>query len=203
MPDSDKITTAKISAWLKRHEQWQHLLTPLRELLLVSGLKEEVKWGAPTYTLDGKNVVGLGAFKNHCALWFHQGVFLKDEKQKLVNAQEGTTKGLRQWRFSEGDKINRRLVQSYINEAIANQKDGKAIKPATPSKAAPAIPEDLKKAFTRNSKLKTAFSKLTPGKQREYIAHINDAKREATRLSRIEKCSPLILAGAGLHDKYR
>ncbi len=200
---ADKETAKKIAAWFKKHEQWQDLLEPLRELLLASELQETVKWGAPTYVLADKNVVGLGAFKNHCALWFHQGVFLKDEKKKLVNAQEGSTKGLRQWRFEQGDKINRRLVQSYIKEAIANQKEGKSIKPAPASNDRPALPVDLEKALAKNKKLQAAFAALTPGRQREYVAHINDAKREATRTSRIEKCLPLIEAGLGLHDKYR
>jgi uncharacterized protein YdeI (YjbR/CyaY-like superfamily) len=30
-----------------------------------------------------------------------------------------------------------------------------------------------------------------------------EPKQEKTRVSRIEKCVPLILAGKGLHDEYR
>lgn len=55
--------------------------------------------GVRLYILNGKNVIGLGAFKNHFAIWFFNGVFLKDEKQLLTNAQEGKTKALRQMHF--------------------------------------------------------------------------------------------------------
>lgn len=190
----------KVDAYLTKHRQWAKHLTALRGILLDTELEETVKWGAPTYTLNGKNVVGLTAFKEHCALWFHQGVFLKDKDNKLINAQEGTTKGLRQWRFEQGDKINARQVRSYVLEAIENQRAGKEIKP---DKKVLSLPPELIQAFRADSKLCAAFEKLTPGKQREYADHVASAKRDTTRLARVEKIAPLVLAGVGLHDKYK
>jgi len=198
----DKALEEKIANWLKKHEQWQEFLQPIRDILLASKLEETLKWGTPTYTIEGKNVLGLAGFKNHCALWFHQGVFLKDEKGVLINAQEGTTKGLRQWRFEKGDQLPKTLLKSYVKEAIANQKAGKTIKPQIQTQK-PSIPVELQQALTGSKKVKSAFEKLTPGKQREYAQHISDAKREATRQARVEKITPMILAGVGLNDKYR
>jgi uncharacterized protein YdeI (YjbR/CyaY-like superfamily) len=43
------------------------------------------------YTLDGKNVAGLTAFKSHAAIWFFQGALLKEESKRLINGQEGIT----------------------------------------------------------------------------------------------------------------
>ena len=60
----------------------------LRQLLKTTELKEELKWGMPTYTLQGKNILGINAFKYHYGIWFFQGVFLEDKHQKLSNAQE-------------------------------------------------------------------------------------------------------------------
>lgn len=76
---------------------WREALGLFRELLHSTELDETIKWGMPVYTLHGKNVVGFSAFKSWAGLWFFQGVFLNDSKQVLINAQEGTTKGLRQW----------------------------------------------------------------------------------------------------------
>ena len=45
-------------------------LRRLRRVLLESGLEETVKWGAPCYTLGGKDVVGLGAYKSFFGLCF-------------------------------------------------------------------------------------------------------------------------------------
>lgn len=191
---------ARVAAWLEKHQQWQAQLSKLRDILLSTELTETVKWGSPTYTLEGKNVISLAAFKNHCGLWFHQGVFLQDTGKKLVNAQDGKTKALRQWRWQADQKIELPLVKTYIKEAIENQRAGKALKPEVKKIQ---IPEELRQALDKNKTLAKQFASLTAGKQREYVEHIASAKRQATRLSRLEKITPLIAAGQGLNDKYR
>ncbi len=194
-------TVKKVSDYIKKHERWSEQLTQLREIFQRTELLEEVKWGSPTYTLNGKIIAGLGAFKNHFGIWCHQGVFLKDRHNKLVNAQEGKTKALRQWKFVEGDPIEPEIVAQYIQEAIENSLAGKEVKPER--KKGVVIPELLKQAIAGNPKLKEAFHALTPGKQREYAEYIGSAKREATKESRLEKISPMILEGIGLYDKYK
>ena len=191
----------KVDLYIDKHAKWSQKLTAIREVFHNTELLEEVKWGSPTYTLNGKLVAGIAAFKNHMAIWFHQGVFLKDEHGKLVNAQEGKTKALRQWRIEEGDSINSMMVSNYIQEAIENCIAGKEIKPER--KKGVVIPSLLQKAFNKDASLKSHFEQLSPGKQREYANHISEAKREATKVSRLEKCSPMIKAGVGLHDKYK
>lgn len=78
--------TEKVTAYLQKHSKWTEQLEQLRLIFQQTELKEEVKWGSPTYTLNGKLVAGMAAFKNHYAIWFHQGVFLTDLKKKLINA---------------------------------------------------------------------------------------------------------------------
>jgi uncharacterized protein YdeI (YjbR/CyaY-like superfamily) len=82
----------------------------LRNLITSTELAETIKWHARTYCLDSKNVIGLGAFKHHIALWFFQGVFLKDKYKLLINAQLGKTKALRQMRFESKNDIDEALV---------------------------------------------------------------------------------------------
>ena len=194
-------TSEKVEAYIEKHSQWTGQLKELRTVFQKTELKEEVKWGSPTYTLDGKLVAGMAAFKNHYALWFHQGVFLKDTQKKLINAQEGTTRALRQWRFEKGDEIDGNLVLEYIRESIENCLAGKEIKPQR--KKGVTLPPSLKSALDEDNAFKSAFEKLTPGKQREYAAYIGDAKREATKQSRLEKIVPMVLDGIGLNDKYK
>lgn len=181
-------------------EPWVEELMLLREIILSTGLKEEIKWGGPIYTLDGKNVLAIGGFKNFATIWFHQGVFLSDPANVLINANEGNTRGLRQWRFTSMKEIKPALVKKYVKEAIKNAKEGKEIKPE--KKAPLAFPDVFAKAMKKDKALKTAFEKLTPGKQREYIEYITEAKQEETRLRRIEKSVPIILSGRGLNEKY-
>jgi len=196
MTDSEKV-----DAFIAKQTQWKENFNTLRKILLTTELKEEIKWGKPTYTLDGKIVIGVADFKNHMALWFHQGVFLKDKHNKLVNAQEGVTKALRQWRIEPHDKIESQIVLEYINEAIDNCKAGKVLKPSRNKKV--EIPALLKSAFENSIELKENFEKLTPGKQREYTKYISEAKREATQQKRLDKIIPMIHQGVGLHDKYK
>ena len=190
----------RVDAYIKKHKQWQDALESLRKILLGCGLDETIKWGAPAYTWEDRLVVGLAAFKNHCALWFHQGVFLKDKQKQLVNAQDGRTRAMRQWRFVEDTRIDTQLVKAYVREAIANEQEGKKIKPEPKTLV---MPGELAQALQKNRPLQKAFAALTPGKQREYAEHIGSAKQEKTRKSRLEKATPMIIACVGLHDKYR
>ena len=190
-----------VDGYIEKQEKWKNQLIHLRKLLAGTALKEEIKWGAPTYTLNGKLIAGMAAFKNHYGIWFFQGVFLKDTHRKLVNAQEGKTKAMRQWRFMEGDIIDEDLVLSYIEEAIQNCKDGKVLK--VQPKVGVTIPPVLMEALKKNTKLDAAFNNLTPGKQREYAEYIGEAKREDTQQKRLVKIGPMILEGKGLHDKYK
>ena len=194
-------TSEKVTAYIEKHEKWSKELSKLRSIFQKTELTEEVKWGAPAYTLNGKIVAGLAGFKNHYAIWFHQGVFLKNKENKLVNAQEGVTKALRQWRFEESDPIETDLILKYIQEAIENCIAGKELKPKRKKEV--SIPPILEKAFKENKTLASAFKKLTPGKQREYANHISEAKRDATKESRLQKITPMIIEGKGLHDKYK
>ena len=187
--------------YLAKKMEWHDELIKLREIILQFDLEETIKWGSPVYTFQGKKVLGLGAFKSYVGIWFFQGVYLKDKKKLLVNAQENKTKALRQWRFQSTDEINGRLIAQYISEAVENTKLGKEVKPSKVKSL--SIPEELEGALKRDHKLKHSFEHLTPGKQREYFEYIGQAKRETTRQSRLEKSIPLILDGKGLNDKYR
>lgn len=190
-----------VEDYISGHEDWKDFLPPLREIILSTDLVETVKWGSPVYTFEGKNICGLGAFKSYVGLWFFQGALLKDEQKKLINAQEGTTKALRQWRFQSANEIDKNLIVSYIMEAVENQKAGKSIKPS--KKPDLAIPQELKSVLDNNDLLNESFNEFSPFKKREYIEHISSAKKEETRLKRIEKIIPLILGKKGLNDKYR
>jgi uncharacterized protein YdeI (YjbR/CyaY-like superfamily) len=185
-----------------RKKEWQSTLTSLRKIILSTGLEETIKWGTPVYTYNGKNIVGIGAFKSYAGLWFFQGALLKDTKNRLVNAQEGKTKALRQWRVDSMEEVekDRKLIKSYAEEAILNQKLGKEIKPVK-EKEIVNSPE-LNNFLQSDLKLKESFHTLSMAKQREYIEYINEAKKIETKQKRLEKIAPMILERKGLNDKY-
>lgn len=111
------------------------------------------------------------------------------------------TQGLLQWRFRHMVEIHPAQIKEYINEAIANEKAGKRIK--INLKKELILPSALKNIFDENPQLFAAFKKFTPFKQREFADYVSEAKREPTRIKRLEKVLPLIETGIGLNDKYR
>lgn len=186
---------------MQNNTQWTEELELIASIINKLSLEKTIKWGAEVFTYNGKNVVSYGGFKNYFTVWFYNGVFLEDKYNVLVNAQEGKTKSLRQWRFTSIAEIDEKKITEYIYEAIEIEKKGLKIAPEK-FEAIP-VSELLEMEFKTNQTLKTAFEKLTPGKQKEYIVYINEAKQEATKLKRVEKIKPMILDGIGLNDKYK
>lgn len=187
--------------YIAAHSKWKDQLFQLRELLLSCDLTEGIKWGSPVYMKDGKNLVGIAAFKKHFGLWFFQGALLKKNTELLVNAQEGKTQAMRQIKLDETSEIDFDLLKKYIDETIFLHNQGKTVKLDSPQKV--EIPSELKKELDANSELKKAFNLLTTGKQKEYSLYIIEAKREVTKQNRIEKIVPMIMSGIGLNDKYK
>jgi uncharacterized protein YdeI (YjbR/CyaY-like superfamily) len=175
----------------------------LRFLALACGLTETYKWSFPTYMITDKNVIAISKFKTHFGIWFFNGVFLSDPKKVLENAQEGKTIAMRHWKFSSKKDIDKKVVTAYIKEAIENQMKGLQLKVEKKPKTKIEIPTHLSIALKKNVDIKAAFDKLTYSKQKDYAEYIATAKQEKTKLSRLEKIVPLILAGKGLNDIYR
>ena len=61
-------------------------------------------------------------------------------------------------------------------------------------------PEELEMVLDADAALRGAWERLTPGRRRGWLLHFNGAKRSTTRLARIERASPRILEGFGMHD---
>lgn len=197
------IFAKSVEEYLDKSGRWKSGLTFLRNLIYETELEETFKWGGPCYTLGKKNVVGLGGFKEFISIWFYQGVFLSDPHKKLVNAQEGTTRGLRQLRYSSLAEIeaDADLIRAYILEAIQNQKEGKEIK--VQRKKELILPEELKDILDNNQDLNDSFKAFTLSKQRDFADYIATAKQEETKQRRLEKIIPMIEKGVGLNDQYQ
>ncbi len=186
---------------MQNHKNWTKEIAMVGKIISKMPLEKTVKWGAEVFTYNGKNVVSYGGFKNHFTIWFYNGVFLEDKYQVLVNAQEGKTKSLRQWRFTSEKEIDEKKIWEYINEAIEIENKGLKIKP---EKFKPvSLPKFLSDRFNADKEFKEYFEKLTPGRQKEYMLYIEEAKQEATKIKRFEKIKPMILEGIGLNDKYK
>lgn len=185
--------------WNKTNN-WEKELEELKKCVAKTQLIETIKWGATTYTYNNKNIIGISGFKHFFTIWFFNGVFLKDDLQVLVNANEGVTKALRQWRFTNINQINEENIIRYIHEAIENEKNGLTIKPSKKEKIKSLFFENI---LEQNKLLQGAFQKFSVAKQNEFLEYLESAKQEKTKQTRAEKITPLILQGIGLNDKYK
>jgi uncharacterized protein YdeI (YjbR/CyaY-like superfamily) len=190
-----------VEAYIRKAGKWENLMRQIRSVLLETELKEEVKWGIPSYTFNGSMVIGMAGFKNWLALWFYQGVFLSDPNALLVSGTEGKTKGQRQWRIKSEDEFDLAILQQFVNEAIENARAGKSI--TIEKNKQVEIPSELAQALKENAALAVIFEAMSPSHRREYAEYVAEAKQEATRLRRVEKIVPMILSKAGLNDKYK
>jgi hypothetical protein len=178
--------------------RWNEELLLLREIIIKAGLKEELKWSMPCYTMNEKNILMLAAFKDYCTIGFFKGALLKDN-QKILTSPGENSNSIRQLRFTDTKQIIKieKLILQYIKEAVLIEQSG--IKIIAPKTEKIIIPE-LQEEFINSPKFKNAFYELTPGRQRGYLIYFSNAKQSNTRLSRIKKYYDKIINGKGLDD---
>ena len=180
-------------------DRWKAEIAAMRRVLASLHMKEECKWGKPTFTVDGKNIVIMQGFKDYFALGFFQGALLKDSKKLLV--QLGQVQAARVMKFTSAKDItgSAATIQAYVREAIAVEKAGLRVEKRKTSDF--AVPAELSERFRKDPGFKRAFEALTPGRQRSYLYHFGAAKQSATRAARIEKAMPAIYEGKGFLER--
>jgi len=189
----------RVNWFFEKDTQWKEAYERLRTILLGCGLTEELKWGCPCYTINGKNVVLIHGFKEYCALLFPKGALLKDAKRILVQQTENV-QSARQVRFRRVSEVNKlgRVLADYVREAAEVEMAGLKVQLKKTSEF--KMPDEFARKLKASPTLKKAFHALTPGRQRGYLLHFSSAKQAATREARIERNAERIMAGKGLED---
>jgi len=192
-------TYSHVDEYLQDQSRWQEELSTLVAILRDTELEETTKWSTPVYVYRGTNLIGLGAFKNHCAISFFNGALLPDRENILTKPGENTQAG--RWiKYTSLEAIlrDRKLLQQYIQDAMDAERAGLKVEMKTVDDY--EVPEELTESIKTDAPLAEAWSKLTPGRQRAYILFIAAAKQSATRVDRIAKYRPRILIGKGMND---
>jgi uncharacterized protein YdeI (YjbR/CyaY-like superfamily) len=192
------MANPEVEASIRRAEQWSDEMAALRPILLDAGLTEELKWRKPCYTHRGKNVVILQEMKAFLALMFFKGALLTDPDGVLVD-QGPNSRSARRIQITSVEDVTRLAgtIAAYVEEAIDVEEAGLEVGPSPEL----VLVEELRHRLDEDPALRTAFDSLTPGRRREYHLYVSGAKQAATRIARVEKCVPRILAGKGLRDR--
>lgn len=177
---------------------WAEGLAALREICLSCGLTETVKWGHPCYGHAGRNIAILGAHRADFRLSFFEPGLLA--AQTGLERQGPNSPHPDTFRFRVAAEVSARApeIRECLHAAMGFAENG-----VRPSRAPRQIemPKELAAALDADPDLATAFGALTPGRQRSYTINLNLAKTAATRVARIAKFRPAILAGKGATER--
>ena len=189
-----------VAEYIEGMRAWRPELEALRPVLLGAGLGEELKWRKPCYTYAGSNVVIFQPFKALCALLFFKGALLQDPRRALKEQGENTRSALRlEFRCVADVSAAKRTIAALVQDAIRVERAGLSVPPPGPEDD-PPYPEELGMMLDADHVLREAWERLTPGRRRGWLLHFNGAKQSKTRVARVERATPRILEGFGLHD---
>lgn len=179
--------------------RWVSGLARLRRICLSLPLVESVKWGHPCYMHAERNVAIVGAFREDFRLTFFHAGLMKDQKG-VLEKQGPNTRFADMIRFTDNGQVVtlEETIVAYLQEAMAYAARGLV---AAKDDRVLDLPEELADALDADPELADAFHALTPGRRKSYIIHLNGAKKSETRIQRIAKLRPHILAGKGALER--
>jgi uncharacterized protein YdeI (YjbR/CyaY-like superfamily) len=158
--------------------------------------EETMKWSSPAFTVNGKILLGMSAFKAHAAVGFWRGMEMGVEVSKEAMGQFGRLTSIADLPpDGEFDALIRQGVElATTAPAPRPPKHG----PKPPAKLHP----EFAAALTASPKAKQALDGFPPSAQREYLDWISEAKQDATRRKRIADAVQWLSEGKRRHWKY-
>jgi uncharacterized protein YdeI (YjbR/CyaY-like superfamily) len=199
MPARDK----RIDAFIAKAQPFaKPILTHIRDLVhaVCPDVEESIKWGMPAFSYHGTLLI-VGAFREHVAVNFWKGKSIFGDDKP---AQEREGMGSLGKIHSLDELPNDRLFKSYLKKAVEYnvEHEKSPLKVARKRKPDLAVPPYLSAALLKNKKAGAGFDGLTPGKRREYIEWLEEAKTEATRDKRLEQTLEWVAEGKSRNWKY-
>lgn len=160
--------------------------------------EETLKWGAPSFTIGGKILLMMAAFKAHAALNFWRGQEIGDGSPKAgAMGQFGKLATVDDLPADDEFDTLIRQAAALARTAPAPRKVKHELKPA------PAMHPDFATALADNAKARSALDGFPPSAQRDYLEWISEAKQEATRAKRIATAVEWLCEGKRRHWKYQ
>lgn len=157
-----------------------------------------MKWSSPAFTLDGKILLMMAAFKQHAAINFWRGQEIRGEKANAdAMGQFGKLTSL-------DDLPSDAEFDGLVRAAAELAGSAPAPRKAKHSpKAPPSIHPDFADALDKAPKAKAALDGFPPSAQRDYFEWISEAKQEVTRQRRIATAIEWLSEGKRRHWKYQ
>ena len=160
--------------------------------------EETLKWGAPSFTVDGKILLMMAAFKAHAALNFWRGQEIGDGAPKAgAMGQFGKL-------ASVADLPSDAEFDALVREAAALARTAPAPRKVKHApKPAPGLHPEFAAALAKNPQAKAVLDGFPPSAQRDYFEWVSEAKQDATRAKRIATAVEWLSEGKRRHWKYQ
>lgn len=201
MPDPKPLPpdAVRLDAFFADQTAWRAELLALRAILTECGLTETFKWSSPVYTAHGGNVAIIWGFRDRAAIGFFKGVLMADP-ERLLQPPGDNSRSSRIINFTDLAQIRAAapILRAYIAEAARIEEQGQKV---DLPKDDLDYPEELIRGWTATPISAPRSKSLTPGRRRSWVLHFGTAKQAATRLARIDRAAPKILAGKGFNDR--
>ena len=199
------VITEQINLFIAEQAEWQRKpLARLRQLIHTAdpNVEETWKWNCPHFDHAGI-MIGLNAFKEHIAVWFHKGALIKDPKKLFEPLAKGEEKGMRTYKLHEGDAINEAAFTDLVKQAVALNEKGTKLTDAKRARKALETPGDLEQVLHKDPTAWANWESFSTSHKREYIEWVTDAKQEETRKRRIAQALEKIREGESQNEKYK
>lgn len=159
--------------------------------------EETLKWSMPSFTIDGKILIGMAAFKQHAALNFWRGQELRGaEASRDAMGQFGKLKSL-------DDLPGEAELDDLIRQAAELAKTAPAPRKVKHEPKPPAaMHPEFAAALKASPKAQQVLDGFPPSARREYLDWVADAKQDATRRKRISDAVQWLSEGKRRHWKY-
>jgi uncharacterized protein YdeI (YjbR/CyaY-like superfamily) len=160
---------------------------------------ETIKWNFPHFDHHGI-ILGIAAFKQHCAIGFWKG-------QLVVGKSAGGDGAMGHFGkiTSLRDLPSDTQFVAYVRKAAELNETGVGKpreKPATKTRKPLTIPGYFTTALAGDKKAAANFERFSPSHKKEYLDWINEAKREETREQRLRTAIKWIAQGKPRNWKY-
>ncbi|MBU6269338.1 MAG: YdeI/OmpD-associated family protein [Sphingomonadales bacterium] len=152
---------------------------------------ETIKWSRPHFTLAGKLVAGMSAFKAHAAFMIHG-----EGRQGGPDLDYGKITGLSDLPSDAELTAKLHAVRTRIRTG-----ERKPASPRTP-RAEIAMPADVATRIAANPAAQATWDSFAPSHRREYLEWITEAKQDATREKRIAQAIEWLGEGRKRNWKY-
>ena len=200
MPKQDRRVDAYIA---KSADFARPILKHLRQLVHAGcpDVEETIKWKFPTFMHQGM-LCSMAAFKQHCTFGFWKHALIDQDLAHKARTEEAM--GQLGRITSMSDLPPDKVLLGYLKRAVQLNEAGVKVPRATKPhrKKALTVPPILASALKRNKLAQQTFENFSPSHQREYIEWITEAKREETRVKRLETTIAWLADGKPRNWKY-